>query len=160
LQDGLGCTRILRKLELLTLLSPTDRNVFVQMFELQRERLTPFQDGLDNIRREEGTGSRNVAAVFAKTLREKVVINEHGQRKTITKLEAAVKQFVNKAAGGDLRALQMLVNLSREAETRELSPPERSIIAEVDQRVMEGIVRRFQPANQIEGEANDKPERE
>src|SRR5712691_9390684 len=61
-------------------------------------------------------GSRNVAAVFAKTLREKVVINEHGQRKTITKLEAAIKQFVNKAAGGDLRALQLLVNLSREAE--------------------------------------------
>ena len=104
-------------------------------------------------------GSRNVAAVFAKTLREKVVINEHGQRKTITKLEAAIKQFVNKAAGGDLRALQLLVNLSREAETRELSPPERSIIAEVDQRVMEGIVRRFQPAIQIEGEeANEKPE--
>jgi hypothetical protein len=104
-------------------------------------------------------GSRNVAAVFAKTLREKVVINEHGQRKTITKLEAAIKQFVNKAAGGDLRALQLLVNLSREAETRELSPPERSIIAEVDQRVMEGIVRRFQPVNQTEGEANEKPER-
>jgi hypothetical protein len=26
------------------------------MFELQRERLTPFQDGLDDIWREEGTG--------------------------------------------------------------------------------------------------------
>jgi translation initiation factor RLI1 len=121
---------------------------------------TRFKKGASGNPKGRPKGSRNVAAVFAKTLREKVVINEHGQRKTITKLEAAVKQFVNKAAGGDLRALQMLVNLSREAETRELSPPERSIIAEVDQRVMEGIVRRFQPANQIEGEANDKPERE
>lgn len=37
-------------------------------------------------------GSRNVATVFAKMLREKVVLNEHGQRKTITKLEAAVKR--------------------------------------------------------------------
>jgi hypothetical protein len=120
---------------------------------------TRFKKGVSGNPKGRPKGSRNVASVFAKTLREKVVINEHGQRKTITKLEAAIKQFVNKAAGGDLRALQMLVNLSREAETRELSPPERSIIAEVDQRIMEGIVRRFQPANLIEGEeANDKPE--
>src|ERR1700676_3860957 len=47
---------ILLKSKLLTLLGPTERNVLVQMFELQRERLTPFQDGLDDIRREEGTG--------------------------------------------------------------------------------------------------------
>jgi hypothetical protein len=120
---------------------------------------TRFKKGSSGNPRGRPKGSRNVVSVFAKTLREKVVINENGQRKTITKLEAAVKQFVNRAAGGDLRALQMLVNLSREAETRELSPPERSMIAEVDQRVMESIVRRFQPANQIEGEeANEKPE--
>jgi hypothetical protein len=122
---------------------------------------TRFKKGASGNPHGRPKGSRNVAAVFAKTLREKVVINEHGQRKTITKLEAAIKQFVNKAASGDLRALQLLVNLSREAETQELSPPERSIIAEVDQRIMEGIVRRFQPANQTEGEvANEKPERE
>ena len=120
---------------------------------------TRFKKGASGNPKGRPKGTRNVAAVFAKTLREKVVINEHGQRKTITKLEAAIKQFVNKAAGGDLRALQMLVNLSREAETRELSPPERSVIAEIDQRIMEGIVRRFQPANQIEGEeANAEPE--
>jgi hypothetical protein len=122
---------------------------------------TRFKKGASGNPHGRPKGSRNVVAVFAKTLREKVVINEHGQRKTITKLEAAVKQFVNKAAGGDLRALQLLVNLSREAETRELSSPERSIVAEVDQRVIEGIVRRFEPANQTGGEeVNEKPERE
>jgi hypothetical protein len=119
---------------------------------------TRFTKGVSGNPHGRPKGSRNVAAVFAKTLREKVVINEHGQRKTITKLEAAIKQFVNKAAGGDLRALQMLVNLSREAETRDLSSPERSIFAEFDQRIMEGIVRRFQPANQTDGEeADEKP---
>src|SRR5580700_10080978 len=55
LQCRVGLTRILLKPKLLTLLSPTERNVFVQMFELQRERLTPFQDGLNNIRRKEST---------------------------------------------------------------------------------------------------------
>jgi hypothetical protein len=103
-------------------------------------------------------GSRNIAAVFARTLREKVVVNEQGQRKAITKLEAAVKQFVNQAASGNLRALQMLVTFAQEAESREnLSSPAGSILGDVDQRVIEGIVRRFQPANQVEGETGEKP---
>ena len=106
-------------------------------------------------------GSRNVAAVFARTLREKVVISEHGERKTITKLEAAVKQFVNQAASGNLRALQMLVTFARDAETREnLSSPAESIIGEVDQRVIEGIIRRFQPLNQVEGESSEESQPE
>jgi hypothetical protein len=42
------------------------------------------------------------AAVLPKTLRERVAINELGQRKTVTKVEAALKQLVNKAASGDL----------------------------------------------------------
>lgn len=106
-------------------------------------------------------GRRNVAAVFARTLREKVVINEHGQRRTITKLEAAVKQFVNQAASGNLRALQMLVTFAQDAEAHEnMSSPAGSILGEVDQRVIEGIVRRFQPANQVEGETGEKPSSE
>ena len=120
---------------------------------------TRFRKGVSGNPHGRPKGRRNVTAVFAKTLREKVVITEHGQRKTITKLEAAIKQLVNGAASGDLRALQLLVNLSREAETRELSSPDRSIIAECDQRVIDGIVRRFQPANHIQAEeANEKPE--
>jgi len=114
---------------------------------------TRFKPGISGNPQGRPKGSRNVAAVFAKTLREKVVINEQGQRKTITKLEAAVKQFVNQAASGNLRALQMLVTFAREAETREnLSSPTESIIGEVDQRVIEGILRRFQPPSQLEGE--------
>src|SRR5580698_10326440 len=78
---------------------------------------TRFKKGVSGNPKGRPKGSRNVAAVFAKTLREKVVINEHGQRKTISKLEAAVKQFVNKAASGDLRALQMRERLCPPATT-------------------------------------------
>ena len=79
-------------------------------------------------------------------------MNENGQRKTITKFEAAIKQFVNKAASGDLRALQLLVNLSREAETREgMSQPNGPVLNESDQKVMEGIMKRFQTATDNQG---------
>ena len=53
-------------------------------------------------------GSLNIATVLMKTLREKVVINENGRRKTITKFEASVKQLVNKAASGDWCAITHL----------------------------------------------------
>jgi hypothetical protein len=99
-------------------------------------------------------GSLNVATVFAQTLREKVVVNENGQRKTMTKFEAAIKQFVNKAASGDLRALQLLVTLSREAETREReSQPKNITLHESDQKVIEGILKRFQAVTDNQGGA-------
>src|SRR5436190_1415506 len=47
-------------------------------------------------------GTVNFATVLLKTLREKVVIKENGRRTVITKLEASVKQLVNKAASGRL----------------------------------------------------------
>jgi len=61
-------------------------------------------------------GILNMATVIERTLREKVIVNENGERKTITKLEAAMKQVANKAASGDLRAFQQLISLAHYAE--------------------------------------------
>jgi DNA modification methylase len=89
-------------------------------------------------------GKPNLATVLEKALREKVVINENGQRKTVTKREAAIKQLVNKAASGDLRALQQLAALARSGEERsaEATPPT-ATMKEVDQKVLQGVLRRF-----------------
>lgn len=113
---------------------------------------TRFKKGQSGNPKGRRKGSLNVATVFAQTLREKVVVNENGQRKTMTKFEAAIKQFVNKAASGDLRALQLLVSLSREAETRERqSPPNGLTLNESDQRVIEGILKRFRTVTDAQG---------
>jgi len=113
---------------------------------------TRFKKGQSGNPKGRRKGSLNVATVFAQTLREKVVVNENGQRKTITKFEAAIKQFVNKAASGDLRALQLLVNLSREAETHEgMSQSNGPALSESDQKVMEGIMKRFQAVTDNQG---------
>jgi hypothetical protein len=74
-----------------------------------------------------------------------VVVNENGRRKEITKLEAAVKQLVNKAASGDLRALSQLIGVMLSAEQRaaeEMDPNE--VLSEIDQRVMLRILKRYQ----------------
>jgi hypothetical protein len=107
-------------------------------------RNTRFKKGVSGNPNGRPKGSQNVAGVFLKTLKEKVVINENGRRKTITKLQAAIKQLVNKAASGDLRALYLLMNLSREAEAQQPSNPDKSILGEFDQKVVASIVRRFQ----------------
>jgi Family of unknown function (DUF5681) len=90
-------------------------------------------------------GSFNVSTLFMKALRERVVINENGQRKKVTKLEAALKQLVNKAASGDLRAINQLAELARESEAKQNVPGgEQSQIGELDQEVINGILQRFQ----------------
>jgi hypothetical protein len=104
-------------------------------------------------------GKRNLATVLGKTLQEKVIINENGRRKTITKLEASVKQLVNKAASGDLRAMHHLTALARFAEERspEANTPT-SVTAEVDQKVLRGIFSRFEQdgAGGRDDEPNEK----
>lgn len=48
-----------------------------------------------------------------KAANEYVTIQEGGQRKKVTKLAVAAKQFVNKAASGDYRAAKLLVELTQ-----------------------------------------------
>ncbi len=44
-------------------------------------------------------------------LNEKIVIKENGERRTITKFEAALKQLANKAASGDAAAIRDVLKL-------------------------------------------------
>jgi len=64
-------------------------------------------------------GSRNISNVIGAALAEKVTVTENGQKRTITKLEAAAKQMANKAAGGDSRAAKLIIELLHQAESRD-----------------------------------------
>jgi hypothetical protein len=86
-------------------------------------------------------GALNFATILERTLRETVVINENGRRLTITKLEAALKQLVNRAAGGDLGAVKQLCGLVRSAEERLPESPDTPIdMCEADQKLMQRLV--------------------
>jgi hypothetical protein len=56
-------------------------------------------------------GSLNVATIIKRAAREKVTVTENGRRKTKTKLEVAATQGFNQAAGGVLRAIELVFNL-------------------------------------------------
>lgn len=89
-------------------------------------------------------GSLNVATILARTLREKVTVTENGRRRTITKLEAAVKQIVNKAAAGDAAAIKFLLALSQTVEAQLNAEMVQDKLPEDDRKVMASLLVRLQ----------------
>jgi hypothetical protein len=109
---------------------------------------TRFRKGVSGNPNGRPKGALNLATVLERTLREKVTVNENGKKRTISKLEAAVKQLTNKAASGELKALQLLAGLVRSAEERALQvPAPDSALGELDQQVVFGILKRLETAD-------------
>ncbi len=70
---------------------------------------TRFRNGRSGNPKGRPKGSRALANIWLRAMNEKVTINENGQRRRITKQEAAIKQLANKAASGDKRAIQDMI---------------------------------------------------
>jgi hypothetical protein len=102
-----------------------------------------FRKGLSGNPKGRPKGRRNLATVLERTLQEKIVINENGERRTVTKLEAAVKQLVNKAAAGDLAALRQLTALVGSAVEQGVETTTNQLAA-VDLKVMQGVLKRLE----------------
>jgi Family of unknown function (DUF5681) len=88
-----------------------------------------------------------MATVLERALRDKVVINENGVRKTVTKLEAAVKQLVNKAASGDLAAMRQLNALVGSAEIEAAAAHKEPSMVEADQEIINRFLEGLQKSN-------------
>jgi hypothetical protein len=109
---------------------------------------TRFKRGQSGNLRGRPKGTLNMATVLARTLRENIVVNENGRRKTVSKLEAAVRQVTNKATLGDLKALQLLAGLVRLAEERAASTAGPGAeVDEADEIVVLGILKRLETSN-------------
>jgi hypothetical protein len=105
---------------------------------------TRFKKGQSGNSRGRPKGALNLATILARTLKEPVVIIEHGRKKTITKFDAAIKQLVNKAAKGEDRAMAQLFALKQVVESHvdadDLATPP---LPEADQRVMARMLSRL-----------------
>jgi hypothetical protein len=112
-----------------------------------------FRKGLSGNPKGRPKGRRNLATVLERTLQEKVVINENGVRRTVTKLEAAVKQLVNKAAAGDLAALRQLTALAGSAVEQGVEKAGNEL-TDVDLEVMQGVIKRLEGCAKGKGDEN------
>lgn len=119
---------------------------------------TRFRKGQSGNPKGRPRGTLNMATVLERTLRERVVINENGKRKTITKLEAAVKQLTNKAASGDMKAFSLLTALVRSAEERGVQASNLQPALEPDEKAISVILGRWEAAKeQQRDEQKDRP---
>jgi hypothetical protein len=90
--------------------------------------------------------------LLGKTLAERVAVTENGQRRSITKLEAAIKQIVNKAAAGDQRFAKQLIALVHVIEGRsEEAAPTAPPLSEADREVINAIYERLIPTQEEGG---------
>jgi hypothetical protein len=69
-------------------------------------RHTRFQKGRSGNPRGRAKGVQSFAQLASQIFNEKIAIKENGERRIITKLQAALKQLANKAASGDARAIR------------------------------------------------------
>ena len=89
---------------------------------------TRFQKGHSGNPKGRPRGSRNASTLLDEALKEQVIVSENGHRRSVTKLEAILKQLVNRAAQGDHRATQLL--LAHQIPRIEEHEASRSAIAE------------------------------
>jgi len=80
---------------------------------------TQFRKGHSGNPKGRPKGSQNVSALIRKMFHEKVAVKSNGRTQTMTKLEAAFVQLINKAASGDLKALKEVIRLSEKLQEQE-----------------------------------------
>ncbi len=107
-------------------------------------RRSPPATRPEPLRRATTSKAPDFASIVAATLGGRVVVNENGRRKRITKLEAAIKQLVNRAAGGEARSIQLLIALVQAGEARpsqadptEASQADANVLRELQRRLAE-----------------------
>lgn len=97
-------------------------------------------------------GSKNLASVFARECRQRVQVNG----RTMTKLELVVKQLVNKAAQGDIRAQSALLAYMRAFEAVDNAGVSPLTTNEVDQKGIENLLRRIRANDAADTSATAK----
>ena len=103
---------------------------------------TRFQKGQSGNPHGRPRGSKNLATIVRQAANERVTIVVKGKQHSITKLEAAAKQLANKAAQGDLKAMQMLLPQLAALDASVVAQP-LEVIADDDKAVMASLMKRF-----------------
>jgi Family of unknown function (DUF5681) len=92
-----------------------------------------------------GPRPKNLPALLVEALNEPMVVTIDGERREITKREAVATQLVNKSAGADLRATQMLIDTLKDVEKKAgVTPPsEPAPFTAADEEVMATFITRL-----------------
>jgi hypothetical protein len=123
---------------------PSDKKRDYEVGYGKPPRQTRFQPGQSGNPRGRPRGSQNLSTLLSQALEEPVIVVEHGRRRRITKRRAIVTQLVNRSAKADLKAIQLLMPLVRDIESRaDPGSADPSVFAEADQQIIQRIQARL-----------------
>jgi hypothetical protein len=77
-------------------------------------KATQFKKGVSGNKKGRPKGTKNIATLFHQEMHQRVAITENGERRSITKVEAALKQLINRAATGEPKAIHAVISIARE----------------------------------------------
>ena len=120
------------------------------MSESQREPAANYRKPPEHTRFKKGRSgnprgrpAKNLPALLAAALNEKVTVTENGKRRQVTKREAVIAQLVNKSASAELRATKMLIDMLRDIEKKSEPAPEKNPFAPTDKEVVQQLIARL-----------------
>jgi|HubBroStandDraft_1064217.scaffolds.fasta_scaffold233481_2 hypothetical protein len=123
-------------------------------------KATQFKKGQSGNPKGRPKGKPNMATVILRTTQVKVPINEKGRRREVTKFEVAMMQLSNKAAGGDLRALDLMTRLRQMAEDRlDQNQSQKPGPEDTDRLLLEDLFQRLAPTSEGGNPDESEPER-
>ena len=104
---------------------------------------TRWQKGQSGNRTGRPVGSKNLKTVVVSSANARVTVKEGGRRRNITKLEAALKALADKAARGDARATQQLVQMVQKFDGGSERSVPSPVLEEADERVVQQLFERI-----------------
>jgi hypothetical protein len=115
---------------------------------------TRFQKGRSGNPRGRPKGAKNFATVLEGELNQRVEITEIGKRRKISMREAITKRLIAKAANGDAKAIQTVLNEIRlYEEAGAATGAVEELEGQADHQVIQSILRRVRSLPSSEAEA-------
>ena len=103
-------------------------------------RHTRFELGRSGNPRGRPGGSKNLSTLLSEALKEPVIVVENGRRRKIAKRQAIITQLVNRSAKADLKAIQILLTMLRDIESRaDAGSADPAAFTEADQQIIQRI---------------------
>jgi hypothetical protein len=95
-------------------------------------------------------GAKQLRALLAEALDQKMVVTIDGRRRRITKREAMVAQLVDKSAAADLRAVKLLLDMLKMAEAKAgvAAPAPEWVFDAADEKVIDTLLLRLKLAEE------------
>lgn len=91
-------------------------------------------------------GSPNLGKVLVAELEQRIEVNDHGRRQKLSKGQIMVRQVVNKAVSGDVKAFNVATDLLRKTgQLNDIAPPKEEVFDARDLQAADNLLGFFKP---------------